>query len=213
MNIAAPANRRRIAEMLARLFRRRARPPSCACSRYRESRKSRSACAARWVAGPGAEILRRDVLAGDLAQIVVDVLRVDRMPVALLVEVLEQLVARQVAAALTMRASRRSLMSLSCRLPLLPRKLKWMWLPSIATWRSRKRRQPEALVGFGVFGVADAEEGQLHQPHDGGQHALSRQPAAASDPPRRARGSAADTRAKISSLPYLASSRTSRQRG
>src|SRR5258707_7281291 len=49
-------------------------------------------------AGPGAEIFRRDVLAGDLAQIRVDLLRTDRVLVTLFVEILEQLVAGQVSA-------------------------------------------------------------------------------------------------------------------
>src|SRR5205823_12382122 len=48
--------------------------------------------------GPGAEIFRRDLLAGDLTQIRVDLFRADRVLIALVVEILEQLVARQVTA-------------------------------------------------------------------------------------------------------------------
>src|SRR5690606_3677264 len=44
---------------------------------------------------PGAEMLGRETLAGVLADIVVDVLRIDRTAVAVLVDILEQLLARQ----------------------------------------------------------------------------------------------------------------------
>src|SRR5581483_4557300 len=49
---------------------------------------------------PGAEVLRRDVAAGGLAQVRVDVVRRDRLASALRIEILEQLVARQVLALL-----------------------------------------------------------------------------------------------------------------
>ena len=50
-------------------------------------------------AGPGAEVLGGEVLAGDLAQVVVDVARADGADLAVLVEVLEQLLPGQVLAA------------------------------------------------------------------------------------------------------------------
>src|SRR6476646_9214339 len=50
--------------------------------------------------GPGAEILGGNVLAGDLAEVGVDVVRVDGAPLTLVVDVLEQLVSRNVAAIL-----------------------------------------------------------------------------------------------------------------
>ena len=43
-------------------------------------------------AGPSAKVLGSDLFAGDFAQIVVDVRRVDCVPIAVLVEVLEELV-------------------------------------------------------------------------------------------------------------------------
>ena len=39
-----------------------------------------------------------------------------------------------------------------------------------------QRRQSVALVLLGVFAVADPEQRQLHQPDNGGEHALPRQP-------------------------------------
>src|SRR5438874_1098268 len=49
---------------------------------------------------PGAEVLGGDVLVGGLAQILVHLVRPDRVLLALVVEILEQLVAGQIAAPL-----------------------------------------------------------------------------------------------------------------
>ena len=49
-------------------------------------------------AGPGAEVLRREVVPADLAEVVVDIGRVDRLAVAFVVDVLEELLAGNVAA-------------------------------------------------------------------------------------------------------------------
>ena len=50
-------------------------------------------------AGPGAEVLGGELVARDLPEVFVDVGRVDRRAAAVLVQVLEQLLARQIAAA------------------------------------------------------------------------------------------------------------------
>ena len=50
--------------------------------------------------GPGAEVLGGELLAGDLAEVVVHVGRVDRVGLAVVVDVLEEFLAGQVAAAL-----------------------------------------------------------------------------------------------------------------
>src|SRR5436189_135799 len=49
---------------------------------------------------PGAEVLRGEVLAGDLAQILVHIGRFDRLTLPVVVDELEQLLPRQVAACL-----------------------------------------------------------------------------------------------------------------
>src|SRR4051812_44287347 len=49
---------------------------------------------------PGAEVLGREVLAGRLPQVGVDVLGADALPLLVLVEILKQLLPRQVAALL-----------------------------------------------------------------------------------------------------------------
>src|SRR5712671_4559851 len=51
-------------------------------------------------AGPGAKVLRRHFFAGDLAQILVHIGGVDGAAFAILVDILEQLVPRQIATVL-----------------------------------------------------------------------------------------------------------------
>lgn len=50
--------------------------------------------------GPGSKILGRDLFAADLAQIRVDLVRADRVSIAVVADILEELVSGQVAAAL-----------------------------------------------------------------------------------------------------------------
>src|SRR5207248_10508528 len=126
--------------------------------------------------GPGAEIFRGDVLARDLAQVGVNLFRPDGVLVALLVEVLKQLVTRQVAAAFD-----------DARQPAVVD----LGLVAIAALAAEAEvdvatldpdvpvaqgRQPEALVAPRVLAVADPEQRQVHQSHNGGHHARPRQP-------------------------------------
>ena len=118
----------------------------------------------------------RELRAGDLAQIVVDVF------------------GRRLAGALpsastywnstwpgrswhrfTVRARRPSCSSISCQTPLLARKRN---LRRSALHRDvpvAQRRQAERLVGARVFLVADPDQRGFEQPHDGGQHAVARE--------------------------------------
>ena len=112
MDVAASANRRRIAEMPRDFFdgaEDRLLAPALAVD---IAERAQRLCR-QLRAGPGAKIFGGDVFAGDLAQIRVDLLRADRVPVAINVEILEQLIAGEVATTFDERASRRSLMSLS----------------------------------------------------------------------------------------------------
>ena len=69
------------------------RPASSSTSRNSGERQRRGDGA-----GPGPEVLRGEVVAGDLAQVVVHVVGADVAPRAVLVDVLEQLLAGQLLA-------------------------------------------------------------------------------------------------------------------
>ena len=75
-------------------------------------------------ADPGAEVLRGEVVVGGLAEVVVDVAGLDLVPLAVVVDVLEQPLTRQVTA-LAHDASRSAGRGtvIWCRCPLLPGKL------------------------------------------------------------------------------------------
>src|SRR5579872_5441052 len=94
-------------------------------------------------AGPGAEVLGRELLAGDLVQVLVHVGRADRARLAVPVEVLEQFVAGRSWQRRTTWASWRSVTATSWRTPLLPRKVKRTLAPSTWTWRSRRVVRPK----------------------------------------------------------------------
>ena len=72
--------------------------------------------------------------------------------------------------------------------------------------------QAEAAVGLGIFAVAYAKQRQLQKPDDRGEHPLAWE-TVATQIRVDARPDQGKTRANISVLPYLASSRISRQRG
>src|SRR5690349_17563794 len=62
------------------------------------------------------------------------------------------------------------------------------------------RRQTKARLGVGLFGVADAKEGGLHEPDDGGEHSLPRQAA----PPQIDLDTLADDRKDTAKSQHLA---------
>ena len=78
-----------------------------------------------------------------------------------------------------MRASRRSRVVTLWTLPLLPRNSKAIVLPFDLDVAVAQRGQAEALVVARVLLVADADQRGLEQAHDGRQHLLARQAAAA----------------------------------
>src|SRR5512144_1455162 len=69
-----------------------------------------------------------------------------------------------------MRRARRSCTRTLCSLPLLPLNFEQQFPPTLLYVLIAQRRQAEALVLFGVFLVADANQRGLEQPHDGCQH-------------------------------------------
>ena len=161
------------------------RPPACCRATRRSGARPRRRCAgSRWSSspgwsaseravgehgpGPGPEVLRRDVLAGDLAEVVVHVLRAGRRgprpprrrtgssswPG-------QVLAARDDAGRGAGRAT-----STSCCTPLLPRNRNRTLLAAHLRVAVAQRRQPERAVEPRVLVVADADQRQLEQPDD-----------------------------------------------
>ena len=126
-------------------------------------------------ARPGAEVLRRELAAHHLAQVVVHVGRADVLDLALVVEVLEQLAARQFLAApddaREARIAERDVVELA-RLALEAE-------PDRRAGDSRvavaQRRQAERLVVARVLVVADADQRLLEELHHGRHDLRARQ--------------------------------------
>ena len=164
-------------------------------------------------ARPGAEVLGREVVPADLAEVGVDVLGADVADLAGVVDVLEQVLTGKVLAARDDPAQ-----------PPV-RHLDTVPLSGLADEAEPQRRaidlrvaiaergQAERLVEPGVLLVADPDERDLQQPDHGGQHLLAGQTRAARDPRRPARGSPGSAAAKASIRSNFADSRASRNRG
>src|SRR4029077_10237884 len=112
--------------------------------------------------GPGAEIFRGNVLAGDLAQIRIDLFRADRVMIAVVVEILKQLVARQVATAFDDARESAIVDVALVAVAALAAEAEMNVAAVDARMAITQCRQPEALVLPGVFVVTDAEQSQLH---------------------------------------------------
>lgn len=81
--------------------------------------------------GPGAKIFSSEILAG-VPQVLVHIRRIIRLALTLLIEVLEQFIARDITAALTSLARRLSFRSIVFSVPLAA-KLKRIVEPEIST--------------------------------------------------------------------------------
>ena len=129
-------------------------------------------------AAPGPEVLRGERAVRGLADVVVDVLRADLAALAVVVEVLEQVLARQVLRPLDDPGDPAVG---DLQHPLLPR----LALEAEAKARPldpdvpvAEGRQAEAAVVAGVGGVADADQGGVEQPDDAGDDLVAREAAA-----------------------------------
>jgi hypothetical protein len=127
---------------------------------------------------PGAEVLGRERLSRDLLQIGVDVRRIDRLPFAFLVDVLKEMLARDLLA----RAHDPRQPSVAQRDAVLPAALAAVFEDEL---RARKvdvavahGGKPVAAVLAGVFLIADPDERDLQKAHHGRQDLLAGQPAA-----------------------------------
>src|SRR5437868_6037259 len=95
MDVTAAADCRRVAEMPGNPFDGASGGPLARCLAI-DMRELAQCQGGQIGAGPGPEILSRDVLAGDLVQIEVDLSRADSVALARIVQVLEELVPREV---------------------------------------------------------------------------------------------------------------------
>ena len=162
--------------------------------------------------GPGPEVLGGELAAGGLADVLVDVGRVDRPGLTLLVQVLEQLLAREVPAPAD-DPGEPGVGQVDLVLdPALAPELEPDRLPADPDVPVAHRGQAERLVGPGVFLVADPDQGRLQEPDDRRQHLLARQPGRARSASVRFR-IAGNAEANAIIRPYFDSSRTVRHRG
>src|SRR5687767_7821443 len=170
MHVALAADGRRVAEAFGRRAHRRgdvrvADAPFAPCERPRHEDRSR----------PGAEVLGRDLDAGELLEVGVHVGRVDALDGARVVHVLEQRLSGQLAA--TAHEARHALVVDRCalRLATLAAKLEYDARARHARVPVAQRGQTEGVVGLDVALVADAQARFLEQAHQRRQHTAARQ--------------------------------------
>ncbi len=127
---------------------------------------------------PGAEVLGGEGSPRGFADVVVDVVGVDGVPLALVVEVLEQALARQLLAAADQRREAPVVDAGAVLLAALAAEVEHRRRPGEANHVPlAEGGEAEALVGLGVLVVADADGRLLHDPHDRRQHLLARKSA------------------------------------
>lgn len=123
-------------------------------------------------ARPGAEILRRNLVAGDVAQIGIHILGSDVARHIVLAEIAEELLPRQVLTFLD-DAGEAQVFEIDVALDaVLGAKIEDD-LPAFHTHMAiAQRRQAEAFIGLCIFLVADPRQRALEQPHDRRQYLL-----------------------------------------
>ena len=157
MNVAAPADRRRVAEMLRDLLdgaHDRLLPLALRIEVAETPQRLRRELRA----GPGAEVFCGDILPRDLAQIGVNLLRAHRMLIAFVVEILEQFVPGQVATAFDDACEPAVADVALISVAALAAEAEMDVAAVDPDMAIAQRRQPEALIGPRVLGVADAEQ-------------------------------------------------------
>src|SRR4051812_41685700 len=171
MDIAAPANCRSVSEMFGH-FLHSADNGSFALRLAVKRLEFTQGLCGELRPSPGPEILGGDLLSGDLAQILIHLRRPDGTALAVIVHVLKQLIARQVAAVLH---NARETPVVDVGLVVLTAFAAKTDVDTAAfdgDMPVAQRRQSKALVHLGVLAVADTKERQLHQPNDGGEDPL-----------------------------------------
>ena len=124
---------------------------------------------------PRAEVLRGDIGAGGVAQVVVDVGRLDGVRAPVAVEVLEQVLTVEAAAALDQVGDVRVFHSHVVSDATLADEAEIDAVPTHPRVTGAECREPEGPVGADVLLVADADHRALEQEHDTGRHRRARQ--------------------------------------
>ena len=127
-------------------------------------------------ARPRPKILCGEFCSGDVLEILVDVGRVDHLPFTAFVDVLEQLVAGQIAACLDDLRKPPVLEIDGVPDAALAAELESHLRSADLRVLVAHRRQPEGMIVAGVLLVADADQRLLQQLYDSREHFLPRQP-------------------------------------
>ncbi len=127
-------------------------------------------------AGPRAKILGREILAGNLAEIIVDVGRVDRVGLALVVEILKQFLPRQLAAPFDEPGQPLVGQLDAPHLSRLAAEVKANRRPANLGVLIVQRGEAVGAIGARVFFVTHADQRVLEQEHDDRQDFVARQP-------------------------------------
>src|SRR4029077_20376713 len=106
------------------------------------------------------------------AQIRVNLVRADRVPVAVIVEILEQLVAREIATTFADARKPANVDVALVAIAALAAEAEMNTIAVDADMAIAQRGHPKAFVFPSVFTVADGEQRQFHHAHDSGQHAF-----------------------------------------
>ena len=122
-----------------------------------------------------AKVLRRDLSSGDLAQVLIDVAGIDALPMAIVIEILKQLLARQLLAVLHDAGDASVRDRYRVRHAALAAKFEAQLGAGHLDVSSSERREAERPVVACVFIAADADQRLLEQPHDRRQDFVPRQ--------------------------------------
>src|SRR5262245_58443351 len=124
---------------------------------------------------PRTEILRREIFAGDVLQVPVDVARIHAPGIAVVIDVLKQFVTGKVAASLD-HSGQPAIVDVDRMMdPAFPAELKAHDAATYTDVPVAKRRQSKRSVLPDVLLVPDADEALLEKLHDGRQHLVARE--------------------------------------
>lgn len=126
-------------------------------------------------AGPGAEIFGCEIAASDLAQIIIHIGRKDFAAFTVVVEVLKKFLAGNVLAAFDDFGEAWVVQFDLVHLAAFAAKFEAHLAAADAHMAIAHRREPERIILFGVFFVADADDAGLENPHNRGKDFLNGQ--------------------------------------
>jgi hypothetical protein len=169
MDIAFAANRWRVSETLGDLLNRAndiLLRLGCRVEQLELSKRQRG----QHRSGPGSEVLCGKVLAADLTKVIVHVARPDSSLLAVIVDVLEQLLAREFLAPAD--DLRQPPIIKVDRTPhaALPAELETETRTANGDVIVAQRCQPKRVVGSRIFGIADTDQCRCQEPNDRREH-------------------------------------------